>query len=149
MKTEINFRETSRLIPFLKTTGKKVVTFDRYPTSRNVKIWIDDSDSKWSTTYHLVSYECIPAYYLHREYMDTDKLSIRICPEDLTPTTRRHIYAFIRQYVPAKQAQAIINTARITFSLPPMSKSEYTDKLLYEMKFDVYPEKTARRVFEN
>lgn len=140
MKTEINFRETSRLIPFLKSTGNKVVTFDSYPTSRNAKIWLDDSDSKWSTTYYLVSYECIPAYYIHREYIATDTLSIRICPEDLTATTRKHIYAFIRQFVPAKQAQAIINTARMTFALPPMSKSEYTDKPLYEMVFDVFPE---------
>lgn len=140
MKTEINFRETSRLIPFLKTTGNKVVTFDRYPTSRNVKIWVDATDSKWSTTYHLVSYECIPAYYLHREYMAEDTLTIRICPEDLTATTRRHIYAFIRQFVPAKQAEAIINTARVTFALPPMSKSEYTGKPLYEMEFEVYPD---------
>ena len=140
MKTEINFRERSRLIPFLKTTGNKVVTFDSYPTSRNTKIRVDDSDSKWLTTYHLVSYECIPAYYLHREYIAEDTLTIRICPEDLTATTRKHLYAFIRQFVPAKQAQAIINTARKTFALPPMSKSEYTGKPLYKMKFDVYPE---------
>ena len=140
MKTEINFRERSRLIPFLKTTGNKVVTFDRYPTSRNTKIWVDDSDSKWLTTYHLLSFECIPAYYLHREYISNDTLSIRICPEDLAPTTRKHIYAFIRQYVPAKQAQAIINTARMAFALPPMSKSKYTGKPLYVMEFDVFPD---------
>ena len=140
MKTEINFRETSRLIPFLKTTGSKVVTFDRYPTSRNVKIWVDDSDSKWSTTYHLVSYECIPAYYIHREYINTDTLSIRIRPEDLTATTRKHIYAFIRQYVPAKRAEAIINTLRFVFTQPAANKDEYTGDPIYEMHFDVYPE---------
>ena len=140
MKTEINFRKTSTLVSFLRTDGIKLTSLDRYPTSRNAKIWIGGSDHKWSTPYHLVSYECIPAYYLHREYMSTDTLSIRICPEDLTATTRKHIYAFIRQFVPAKQAEAIINTARMTFALPPMSKSEYTDKLLYEMVFDVYPE---------
>ena len=140
MKTEINFRKTSTLVPYLRVDGSKLTSLDRYPTSRNAKIWLDDSDSKWSTTYHLVSYECIPAYYIHREYTDADTLSIRIRPEDLTATTRRHIYAFIRQYVPEKQVQAIINTARITFSLPPMSKNEYTDEPFYEMEFDVYPE---------
>ena len=140
MKTEINFRKASILVSFLRTDGIKLTSLNRYPTSRNAKIWIGGSDHKWSTTYHLVSYECIPAYYIHREYMSTDTLSIRICPEDLTATTRKHIYAFVRQFVPAKQAQAIINTARMTFALPPMSKSEYTDKLLYEMVFDVYPE---------
>ena len=140
MKTEINFRKTSTLVPFLRVDGSKLTSLDRYPTSRNAKIWVDDSDSKWSTTYHIVSYECIPAYYIHREYIATDTLSIRICPDDLTATTRRHIYAFIRQFVPAKQAESIINTARMTFAHPPMSKSEYTDKPLYEMEFDVYPE---------
>ena len=140
MKTEINFRKTSRLVPFLKTDGSKLTSLDRYPTSRNTKIWVNDSDSKWSTTYHLVSYECIPAYYIHREYIAADTLSIRIFPEDLTPTTRKHIYAFIRQFVPAKQAQVIINTVRITFALPPTSKSEYTDQPLYEMMFDVFPD---------
>ena len=148
MKTEINFLNSSQMISSLRHNSEKLLPLAEYPTSRNARVWASYSD-EYSKAYTLVSYETFPAKYYDFTYRGGAELDIQIAPRDLTASTRRHIYAFIRQFVPAKQAQAIINTARITFSLPPMSKSEYTDKLLYEMKFDVYPEKTARRVFEN
>lgn len=140
MKTEINYRETSRFIPFLRSSGNKLVSLDRYPTSRNSKIWVDDSDSKWSTTYFLVSYECAPAHYIHREYMAEDTLTIRIRPADITATTRRHIYAFIRQFVPEIQAQVIINRVRTAFQYPPITEDEITGDAMYQMTFDVFPD---------
>ena len=140
MKTEINFRNPSHLAMSLKRQNEKMISLDRYPTSRNAKIWVSGSEPEWSTTFYLVSYEAIPAYYIKRGYIDTDILKIRICPHDLTATTRRHLYAFIRQYVPARQAESIINTARITFARTPMSKDKYTNESIYEMEFEVYPE---------
>ena len=137
MKKEINFRKTSTLVPFLRTDGSKLTSLDRYPTSRNTKIWVDDSDSKWSTTYHLVSYQCIPAYYIHREYITTDTFSIHICAKDLTATTRKHIYAFIRQVVPPEHRETIIKATRETFARPPHPHGKYTSEPTYKLEIDI------------
>lgn len=139
MPTEINFRKTSSFIPHLYSQGYKLSHLDRYPTSRNAQIW-HSYESQYLTVYTLVSYNEIPVKYYEYHCPESAEIKISIAPDKLTSTTRRHIYAFIRQYVPAKQAKVIINTARITFALPPMSKNRYTGESIYEMIFDVYPE---------
>lgn len=139
MKTEINFREKSRYIPYLKSCGEKLIPLKKYPTSQNVKVWVNECGTD-ATFYHLVSYEESVARYYEFRSLSESTLRIEIRPEDLTATTRRHIYAFIRQFVPAKQAEVIINTARATFALPPMSKDRFTNEPIYEMVFDVCPE---------
>ena len=139
MEKEINFRQSSKMIPHLRNRCAKLLPLAAYPTSRNARVWLQHCTDA-SEIYSLTSYEAFPATYYNFIFDGSARLSIRIRPEDLTATTRRHIYAFIRQYVPAKQAQAIINTARITFALPPMSKDKYTNEPMYEMAFDVFPD---------
>ena len=139
MKTEINFNNSSKMISSLRRNSEKLFPLSEYPTSRNARVWASYSDEHCKS-YTLVSYETFPAKYFDFFYRGGAELDIQIAPRDLTASTRRHIYAFIRQFVPAKQAQAIINTARKTFTLPPMSKDEYSNEPIYEMQFEVYPE---------
>lgn len=139
MKTEINFRETSRYIPYLKLCGEKLIPLEKYPTSKNVKVWVNEVGANF-TSYHLISYEESVACYHVIKPSEESRLRINVSPDDLTATTRKHIYAFIRQFVPTKQAEAIINTARTTFALPPMSTDIFSKNPVYEMVVDVYPE---------
>lgn len=139
MKTEINFRNNSHLILTLRRNSDKLLPLADYPTSRNARVWASYKD-EYNTAFTLVSYETFPARYYDFAYRNEAELDIEIMPQDLTVTTRKHIYAFIRQFVPAKQAKYIINTVRMTFALPPMSKDKYTNEPIYKMAFDVYPE---------
>ena len=139
MKTEINFNNSSKMISSLRHNSEKLLPLSEYPTSRNARVWASYSDEHCKS-YTLVSYETFPAKYFDFFYRGDAELDIQITSRDLTDSTRRHIYAFIRQFVPAKRAEAIINTVRFVFTQPATTKDEYTNEPIYEMHFDVYPE---------
>ena len=139
MEKEINFRQSSKMIPHLRNQRAKLLPLAAYPTSRNARVWLQSCTGS-SKIYSLTSYDAFPATYFDFTFDGSARLTIKVEPRDLTATTRRHIYAFIRQYVPAKQAEVIINTARKTFALPPMSKDKYTNEPMHEMVFDVFPD---------
>ena len=139
MKTEINFRNNSHLIPCLRRNSEKLLPLADYPTSRNARVWASYND-EYSTAFTLVSYETFPARYYDFAYRGEAELDIEITPRDLTATTRKHIYAFVRQFVPTKRAKAIINTLRFVFTQPAANKDEYTGEPIYKMCFDICPE---------
>ena len=124
----------------LREKHESIRPLKKYPTSPNCKIWTchPTDDDGWRCD-ALVSYEVCPADIIYVDDVPK-KLTVTILPEHLTQTTRRHIYAFIRQFVPANQAQGIISTLRFVFTQPAANKDKYTGKPIYEMCFDVYPE---------
>lgn len=119
-------------------TNTYFIPLEKYPTTRNAKIYVDNSDPL-SDIYTLVSYGITPVNYIYDKYMCAAKLNINICPYDLTATTRKHIYAFIRQIIPPAQAQAIINSVRKQFSLSPNGYANGEYMTVYKMSFDVFP----------
>lgn len=139
MKKEINFAETSKFIAILRGKNEGLRPLKKYPTSPNCKIWtLHPTDEDGWRCDALVSYEVCPADIIYVDDVPK-KLTVTILPEHLTQTTRRHIYAFIRENVPEKQAKIIVNTIRNEFALPPLSKNRQ-GKLLHEMCFDILPE---------
>ena len=119
-------------------TNARFIPLEEYPTTKNAKIIIEHTDTGL-TAYSLISYECIPAvYYNFKDYISPE-LTISIRQSDLTATTRKHIYAFIRQLIP-EQAQEIINTLRKLFSSPPTFPDRFTGELIYETNFLIYLE---------
>lgn len=139
MKKEINFTESSKFIPVLREKHESIRPLKKYPTSPNCKIWTchPTDDDGWRCD-ALVSYEVCPADIIYVDGVPK-KLTVTILPEHLTQTTRRHIYAFIRENVPEKHAEIIVNTLRNEFTLPPFSKNRQ-GKPQYEMVFDILPE---------
>ena len=137
MKKEINFHAPSQTIPHLRNRGEKTIPLKAYPTSRNAKIWLVSNDGGKSTVYSLVSYDIFPATYYEYQCYNEATIEISVAPRNLTVTTRKHIYAFIRQVVPPEQRETIINAIRETFTRPPYPHGKYTGEPTYRLEIDI------------
>ena len=137
MKTEINFHAPSQMIPHLRNRSEKMIPLAEYPTSRNARIWLVNNDGGKSMVYTLVSYAIFPATYYEYQCYNEATIEISVAPRNLTATTRKHIYAFIRQVVPTEQRETIINAIRETFSRPPYPHGKYAGEPTYRLEIDI------------
>ena len=137
MKREINFHAQSQMISHLRNRGEKTIPLAKYPTSRNARIWLVSNESGKCTVYTLVSYETFPATYYEYQCYNEATIEISVAPRNLTATTRKHIYAFIRQVVPPEQKETIIKAVRETFSRPPHPHGKYTGEPTYRLEIDI------------
>lgn len=134
MKKEIEFRRPSTLIKRIRHDGEKVHPLSKYPTSHNCGIWEHKMTFDTMMYHSLVSYGVIPAAYFEDE--KTRYIKITVEPHDLTQTTRRHIYAFVREYAPPKRAEQIIKAMRKQFTLSP-NGANVAGHPAYVVKFDL------------
>lgn len=134
MKKEIEFRRPSTLIKRIRQDGEKVHPLSKYPTSHNCGIWHHKMTFDTMEYHSLISYGVIPVAYFEDENTRYIKLTVEPC--DLTQTTRRHIYAFVREYAPPKRAEQIIKAMRKQFQYAP-SGTNVVGHPAYTAKFDL------------
>ena len=134
MKKEIEYRRPSMLIKRICRDGEKVRPLSKYPTSHNCAIWEHKMTFDTMKYHNLVSYGVIPVAYFEDE--NTRYIKITVEPLDLTQTTRRHIYAFVREYAPPKRAEQIIKAMREQFAGAP-NGANVAGHPAYVAKFDL------------
>lgn len=134
MKKEIEFRRPSTLIKRIRQDGEKVRPLSKYPTSSNCGIWEHKMTFDEMQYHSLVSYGAIPVAYFEDE--NTRYIKLTVEPGDLTQTTRRHIYAFVREYAPPKRAEQIIKAMRKQFQYAP-NGTTVCGHPAYTAKFDL------------